>query len=184
MIYTSPEIAWVGQTEQQLKAAGRAYKAGTFPFMANGRARALGDTTGMVKFIADAKTDEILGVHIVGPMASRADLRSGGGDGVQGRRPRTSRASAMRIRRSVGGDQGSGAGGRQAHAELLMTSCPGASACGGTAELSVRELYEQTLAERGYAADPAQLRAIDALERCENEWADYKARRAQRARPS
>jgi dihydrolipoamide dehydrogenase len=70
VIYTSPEIAWVGQTEQQLKAEGRAYKAGTFPFMANGRARALGDTTGMVKFIADATTDEILGVHIVGPMAS------------------------------------------------------------------------------------------------------------------
>ena len=70
VIYTSPEIAWVGQTEQQLKAAGRAYKAGTFPFMANGRARALGDTTGMVKLLTDAKTDEILGVHIVGPMAS------------------------------------------------------------------------------------------------------------------
>ena len=70
VMYTSPEIAWVGQTEQQLKAAGRAYKAGTFPFSANGRARALGDTTGMVKFLADAATDEILGVHIVGPMAS------------------------------------------------------------------------------------------------------------------
>ena len=70
VIYTSPEIAWVGQNEQQLKAAGRAYKAGTFPFMANGRARALGDTTGMVKMLADAATDEILGVHIVGPMAS------------------------------------------------------------------------------------------------------------------
>jgi dihydrolipoamide dehydrogenase len=70
VIYTSPEIAWVGQTEQQLKAEGRAYKAGTFPFMANGRARALGDTTGMVKLLADAATDEILGVHIVGPMAS------------------------------------------------------------------------------------------------------------------
>ena len=70
VIYTSPEIAWVGQTEQQLKAQGVKYKAGTFPFMANGRARALGDTTGMVKFLADAATDEILGVHIVGPMAS------------------------------------------------------------------------------------------------------------------
>jgi dihydrolipoamide dehydrogenase len=70
VIYTSPEIAWVGQSEQQLKAAGRAYKAGTFPFLANGRARALGDTTGMVKFLADAQSDEILGVHIVGPMAS------------------------------------------------------------------------------------------------------------------
>jgi dihydrolipoamide dehydrogenase len=70
VIYTSPEIAWVGRTEQQLKADGVAYKAGTFPFLANGRARALGDTTGMVKMLADAATDEILGVHIIGPMAS------------------------------------------------------------------------------------------------------------------
>ncbi len=70
VIYTSPEIAWVGQNEQQLKAEGRAYKSGTFPFLANGRARALGDTTGMVKMLADATTDEILGVHIVGPQAS------------------------------------------------------------------------------------------------------------------
>ena len=70
VIYTSPEIAWVGRNEQQLKADGVSYKAGTFPFLANGRARALGDTTGMVKFLADATTDEILGVHIVGPMAS------------------------------------------------------------------------------------------------------------------
>ena len=70
VIYTSPEIAWVGQTEQQLKASGHAYKAGSFPFLANGRARALGDTTGFVKVLADATTDEILGVHIVGPQAS------------------------------------------------------------------------------------------------------------------
>ncbi len=70
VIYTSPEIAWVGRTEQQLKADGVAYKAGSFPFLANGRARALGDTSGMVKVLADATTDEILGVHIVGPMAS------------------------------------------------------------------------------------------------------------------
>jgi len=70
VIYTSPEIAWVGKTEQTLKAEGIAYKAGSFPFLANGRARALGDTSGMVKFLADATTDEILGVHIVGPMAS------------------------------------------------------------------------------------------------------------------
>ncbi len=70
VIYTSPEIAWVGKTEQQLKAEGRAYRAGSFPFMANGRARALGDTTGMVKMLADAATDEVLGVHIVGPYAS------------------------------------------------------------------------------------------------------------------
>ena len=70
VIYTNPEIAWVGQTEEQLKVSGRAYKSGTFPFLANGRARAMGDTTGMVKMLADAATDEILGVHIVGPMAS------------------------------------------------------------------------------------------------------------------
>ena len=70
VIYTSPEIAWVGRTEQQLKADGVKYKAGTFPFLANGRARALGDTTGMVKFLADAETDEILGVHMVGPQVS------------------------------------------------------------------------------------------------------------------
>ena len=70
VIYTSPEIAWVGRTEQQLKADKRAYRAGTFPFMANARARAIGDTTGLVKILADATTDEVLGVHIVGPMAS------------------------------------------------------------------------------------------------------------------
>ncbi|WP_420225706.1 dihydrolipoyl dehydrogenase [Pigmentiphaga litoralis] len=70
VIYTNPEISWVGQTEQSLKNEGRAYKAGTFPFLANGRARALGDTTGLVKILADATTDEILGVHIVGPQAS------------------------------------------------------------------------------------------------------------------
>ncbi len=70
VIYTSPEVAWVGRNEQQLKEQGVKYKAGTFPFLANGRARALGDTTGMVKFLADAETDEILGVHMVGPMVS------------------------------------------------------------------------------------------------------------------
>ena len=70
VIYTSPEMAWVGQTEQDLKAEGRAYNAGKFPFMANGRARALGNTTGFVKVLADANTDEVLGVHIVGPNAS------------------------------------------------------------------------------------------------------------------
>jgi dihydrolipoamide dehydrogenase len=69
VIYTSPEIAWVGRTEQQLKADGVEYRAGVFPFSANARARAMGDTTGMVKFLADAKTDEILGVHVMGPFA-------------------------------------------------------------------------------------------------------------------
>lgn len=70
VIYTSPEMAWVGKTEQELKKEGRDYRAGKFPFMANGRARALGNTTGFVKILADAKTDEVLGVHIVGPTAS------------------------------------------------------------------------------------------------------------------
>jgi dihydrolipoamide dehydrogenase len=70
VIYTAPEIAWVGKTEQQLKNEGVKYRAGQFPFMANGRARALGDTRGFVKFLADATTDRLLGVHIIGPMAS------------------------------------------------------------------------------------------------------------------
>ena len=118
VIYTSPEIAWVGETEQQLKADGVAYKAGTFPFLANGRARALGDTTGMVKFLADAATDEILGVHIVGPHGQRADRRSRGGHGVQGQR-RRHRAHLPRAPLAVGGDERSRAGGGQAHAELL-----------------------------------------------------------------
>ena len=70
VIYTSPEIAWVGKTERELKAAGVEFRTGSFPFMANGRARALGDTTGFAKIIADARTDRILGVHVIGPMAS------------------------------------------------------------------------------------------------------------------
>jgi len=70
VIYTAPEIAWVGRTEKQLKASGQPYRSGTFPFMANGRARAMGDTSGLVKCLADAQTDRVLGVHIVGPMAS------------------------------------------------------------------------------------------------------------------
>ncbi|MGH8599683.1 MAG: FAD-dependent oxidoreductase, partial [Burkholderiales bacterium] len=70
VIYTSPEIAWVGKTEQQLKAAGIDYRAGRFPFSANGRARALGETAGFIKVLADAKTDRILGVHMIGPYVS------------------------------------------------------------------------------------------------------------------
>ena len=70
VIYTWPEIAWAGHTEQALKAAGREIRSGVFPFMASGRARAMGDTEGLVKIIADATTDTVLGVHIVGPTAS------------------------------------------------------------------------------------------------------------------
>ncbi len=69
VIYTAPEIAWVGKAEQQLKAEGVEYRTGTFPFAANARARALGETSGLVKFVSDAKTDEILGVHVIGPFA-------------------------------------------------------------------------------------------------------------------
>ncbi len=69
VIYTAPEIAWVGQTEAEVKADGRDYKVGTFPFSANGRAKALQQAAGLVKLIADREYDEILGLHIVGPMA-------------------------------------------------------------------------------------------------------------------
>lgn len=70
VVYTSPEIAWVGRTEQQLKAEGRAFKSGQFPFMANGRALGIGTTDGFVKVLADPKTDEILGVHVIAANAS------------------------------------------------------------------------------------------------------------------
>jgi dihydrolipoamide dehydrogenase len=70
VVYTWPEIASVGLTEKQVKESGREYRTGKFPFSANGRARSMGDTTGFVKFIADAKTDELLGAHMIGPNVS------------------------------------------------------------------------------------------------------------------
>lgn len=76
VIYTHPEIAWAGKTEQDLADAGINYRKGAFPFIANGRARSLGETDGMVKMLADAENDRILGVHILGPGAS--DLISEG----------------------------------------------------------------------------------------------------------
>ena len=69
VIYTVPEIAWVGQTEEQVKESGRAYKTGSFPFMANGRAKGMEQTSGFAKVISAIDDDELLGVHIVGPMA-------------------------------------------------------------------------------------------------------------------
>jgi dihydrolipoamide dehydrogenase len=69
VIYTAPEIAWVGQTEEQVKASGRAYKVGTFPFAASGRARAMEAAQGMAKVISAKDDDEILGIHVIGPMA-------------------------------------------------------------------------------------------------------------------
>jgi dihydrolipoamide dehydrogenase len=69
VVYTWPEVASVGKTEEELKAAGIAYKVGKFPFTANGRARAMGDTDGFVKILADKQTDRVLGAHIIGPDA-------------------------------------------------------------------------------------------------------------------
>ena len=69
VLYTAPEIAWVGKTEAEVKASGRPYKKGSFPFAASGRAKAMEQTTGMVKIISAEDDDEVLGVHIVGPMA-------------------------------------------------------------------------------------------------------------------
>jgi len=70
VVYTWPEVASVGYTEEQLKELGRAYKTGSFPFKASGRARASMDTDGLVKVLADQNTDEILGVHMIGPRAA------------------------------------------------------------------------------------------------------------------
>ncbi len=70
VVYTWPEVASVGLTEEELKAKGVEFKIGKIPFMANARARCFGDTDGFVKIIADAKTDRILGAHIIGPNAS------------------------------------------------------------------------------------------------------------------
>ena len=70
VIYTAPEIAWVGQTEQDLKAAGASFRKGVCWFMANGRAQALGETRGLIKVLADEATDRILGVHMIGPRVS------------------------------------------------------------------------------------------------------------------
>ncbi len=70
VIYTAPEIAWVGQSEQQLRAQGADYRSGVFPFAANGRAKSLSETRGFVKILADRQTDRMLGVHILGPFAS------------------------------------------------------------------------------------------------------------------
>lgn len=81
VIYTHPEIAWVGKTEQTLKAEGVEVNVGTFPFAASGRAMAANDTTGLVKVIADAKTDRVLGVHVIGPSA--AELVQQGAIGME-----------------------------------------------------------------------------------------------------
>jgi len=70
VVYTNPEIAWAGLSEEQAKAAGHEVKTGSSPFAANGRARAMESITGMIKIISDAKTDRVLGVHMIGPYVS------------------------------------------------------------------------------------------------------------------
>jgi dihydrolipoamide dehydrogenase len=69
VVYTAPEVASIGHTEEALKEAGTGYKTGKFPFMANSRARSTGDTDGFVKILTDAATDKVLGAHIIGPEA-------------------------------------------------------------------------------------------------------------------
>ena len=71
VIYTHPEVAWVGKTEEDLKAEGTQYKIGSFPFMANSRAKTVNDTDGFVKILSDKTTDKILGCHIIGPNAGK-----------------------------------------------------------------------------------------------------------------
>ena len=74
VIYTHPEVAWVGKTEEDLKAEGTQYKIGSFPFMANSRAKTVNDTDGFVKILSDKATDKILGCHIIGPNAGKIEL--------------------------------------------------------------------------------------------------------------
>ncbi len=83
VVYTFPEVATVGKSEEELKAAGIAYKVGKFPFTANARAKTIAATDGLVKILADAKTDKVLGCAIVGPGSRQPDRGSGAGDGVR-----------------------------------------------------------------------------------------------------
>ena len=99
VIYTDPEVASVGKTEEELKEAGIAYKVGKFPFMANGRAKVNCTTDGFVKILADATTDRVLGVHIIGPGRRQPDRRGRHRDGVRRAPPRTSPAPATPTRR-------------------------------------------------------------------------------------
>jgi dihydrolipoamide dehydrogenase len=104
VVYTSPEVAWVGQTEEELKAEGRAYKAGKFPFTANSRAKINHETEGFVKVLADAATDEVLGVHMIGPQVSEMigeycvamEFRAASEDVARTCHPHPTRSEALR----------------------------------------------------------------------------------------
>ncbi len=112
IVYTWPEVAAVGATEEQLKADGVDYRVGKFPFTANSRARCNADTDGFVKILADATTDRILGVHIIGPEAGDLIQEVVDGDGVR-RLGRGSRAHLPRPSGAERGGQGSGPGRRR-----------------------------------------------------------------------
>jgi dihydrolipoamide dehydrogenase len=104
VVYTYPEVAWVGKTEEELKAEGRAYKAGKFPFTANSRAKINHETEGFVKVLADAATDEVLGVHMVGPSVSEMigeycvamEFRAASEDVARTCHPHPTRSEALR----------------------------------------------------------------------------------------
>jgi len=104
VIYTAPEVAWVGQTEEELKGEGRAYKAGKFPFTANSRAKINHETEGFVKVLADAATDEVLGVHMIGPSVSEMigeycvamEFRAASEDVARTCHPHPTRSEALR----------------------------------------------------------------------------------------
>jgi dihydrolipoamide dehydrogenase len=104
VVYTAPEVAWVGQTEEELKAEGRAYKAGKFPFTANSRAKINHETEGFVKVLADAATDEVLGVHMIGPQVSEMigeycvamEFRAASEDVARTCHPHPTRSEALR----------------------------------------------------------------------------------------
>jgi dihydrolipoamide dehydrogenase len=104
VIYTSPEVAWVGKTEEELKAEGRAYKSGKFPFTANSRAKINHETEGFVKILADAVTDEVLGAHMIGPSVSEMigeycvamEFRAASEDVARTCHPHPTRSEALR----------------------------------------------------------------------------------------
>ncbi|HEY8615187.1 dihydrolipoyl dehydrogenase [Phenylobacterium sp.] len=104
VVYTAPEVAWVGKTEEELKAEGRAYKAGKFPFTANSRAKINHETEGFVKVLADAQTDEILGAHLIGPSVSEMvgefavamEFRAASEDVARTCHPHPTRSEALR----------------------------------------------------------------------------------------
>ena len=104
VVYTAPEVAWVGKTEEELKAEGRAYKSGKFPFLANSRAKINHETEGFVKVLADAATDEVLGVHMMGPSVSEMvgeycvamEFRAASEDVARTCHPHPTRSEALR----------------------------------------------------------------------------------------